>query len=409
MRPTYIWFLQYLGVRISIRPHTARPKPWLLIGLALATLAVQCAGPTPPLPASPKTPPLQIALLLPTTGELATFGRMMHNGILMAVDEWNNQGGVLGHRLEPVIYDTGCAFQAGQQSTQQVIDDGLQFIVGPLCSEAAIAVAETAGAANVVVIAPTAIHPLVTVNAQGQTRPGVFTISYQAGLQGQAAASFARNTLKVDRAAMFFQPDDPYTAALSANFARYFTEAGGEIVYQSTYEPETTPIAELLTALHQADAQLLYLPVAPNVANQITGELASSPSALPNLLLLGSDTWESAELDRAAAQGAYFPVHFSPQAEQVQPWLAAYQSTFATEPSTLAVLGYDALHTLAQAIQQAGTLTPATVATTLSQGTFEAVTGPLTFTPDHTPLKPVPFVQVEGGELKYITSIPPKR
>lgn len=408
MSPFYVWLRLYPGMRIEIRYHHARPTFWLLMTLALATLAAQCAGPTPPLPASPTTPPLQVALLLPTSGELATFGRMMQNGVLMAVDAWNNQGGVLGRRLELVLYDTGCAFQDGQQATQQAIDDGIQFIVGPLCSEAAIAAAETAGAANVVMIAPTALHPLVTSNAQGQTRPGIFSAGYQADLQGEAAAGFARNTLKVNRAALLFQPGDPYTAALTTSFTRYFTGAGGEIVYQAAYEPDVTPIAELLTSLQEADAQLLYLPTSPGVANQVASHLASVTSASPRLLLLGSDTWESAGLDRAATQGAYFPVHFSPQAEQVQPWLAAYQSTFATEPSPLAVLGYDALHTLAQAIQQAGTLDPATVTTALEQGTFEAITGPLTFTPAHTPLKPVPFVQVEGGELKYMSSISPE-
>ena len=383
-------------------------KLWLPFSLIFLPWLALCSSPRPPLPASPSTPALRIALLLPTTGELATFGRMMQNGILLAVDDWNSQGGILGHHLETVIYETDCTFESGQQSAQRALNEGVQLIVGPLCSEAAVGAAIVAEPAGAILMAPAGIHPLVTVNAQGQTRQGIFSLSYSRRWQAQAAAAFARDTLKVERVALLSDASDQYTRELATNFATSFSQAGGKITYQTDDQLETLNFPELSTKLQESEVQLLYLPGDEDLANQVTAQLTSPPQLSPRFL--GSDAWEAETLDRSLVQGSYFPVHFSSQAEQpsLQRWLEKYQATFATEPSTLAVLGYDALHVLAQALQQAQTTNPALVATTLEEGVFEAVTGPLTFAPDHTPLKPVPFIQVEAGEFKYITSILPE-
>jgi branched-chain amino acid transport system substrate-binding protein len=333
---------------------------------------------------------------------------MMQNGILLAVDEWNSQGGILDHHLETMIYETDCTFESGRQAARRALDEGVQFIVGPLCSEAAVAAAVVAEPAGVVLMVPAAIHPLVTVNAQGQTRQGVFSLSYSRRWQAQAAAVFARDTLKVDRVALLSEANDQYTRELATNFAAYFGQAGGKITYQTDYQLESLNFLELSNELQETEAQLLYLPGDEASANRITAQLTSTGQSSP--LFLGSDAWEAETLDRSLVQGSYFPIHFSSQSEQphLQLWLEKYQATFATEPSTLAVLGYDALHVLAQALQEAQTVEPALVATILEEGVFEAVTGPLTFAPDHTPLKPVPFIQVEEGELKYVTSILPE-
>ncbi len=39
---------------------------------------------------------LKIAILAPLSGGTATFGQSTKEGALMAIDEWNAQGGVLG-------------------------------------------------------------------------------------------------------------------------------------------------------------------------------------------------------------------------------------------------------------------------------------------------------------------------
>ena len=119
----------------------------LLLGLSLLVLASQCnnsaisAPPTPVLPATPTGPSLHIALLSPHSGELATFGRMARNGSIMAFEAWNQKGGILGQPITWSIYDTQCDFDTARAAAQQAIADGQTFIIGPVCSEAAIGAA----------------------------------------------------------------------------------------------------------------------------------------------------------------------------------------------------------------------------------------------------------------------------
>jgi branched-chain amino acid transport system substrate-binding protein len=382
-------------------------KIWLFSFLTFFLLASQCnTPPTPPLPEPPSEPVVRVALLTPTEGELATFGRMMRNGSLMAFDEWNNQGGLLGHRLEWAVYNTDCQFDSARQAVQQAVEDGVKFIIGPLCSEAAIAAAEPAESANVLMISPTATHPLVTVNNQGQTRPTVFRASHAYRRQGQAAARFADETLEVNTAALFANPGDDYSTILADAFAQQFSRQGGEIVYRATYTPGDTDFRDQLMAIYNSGAAVIYLPAGVEVVNRIAGQLkelnltSSGSSSQAKPILLGSDSWESAELDVEATTGSYFTTHVAlpDSSPGARTWAEAYKSTYAIEPDTLAVLGYDAATLLLTSIEQAGTFDPNAIAKTLEQGTFSGVTGQISFDSQHNPIKPVPIVHIEDGQ-----------
>lgn len=375
------------------------------LALSLLVFIPQCnfseAGTNlPPLPVPPAGPTLQVALLSPASGELATFGRELRNGSILAFDEWNRRGGVLGRRIEWVVYDTDCTFEAGRQVTQQAIADGFQFIIGPLCSDAAIAAADVAEAQGVLLLAPTAIHPLVTVNGQGRTRPTVFRASYVSPFQTQAAARFAVETLGKRRAALFFDPGDDYSAALGTVFSTEFTAQGGQIVYQFPYSPADTDFTPALQAAVEAGAEIIYLPVPGSVANRIAGQQKQLPQS-GQVTLLGSDSWDAPELDRAAAEGSYFTRHFflDEHRPAIQTWADTYKAAYAVAPDTLAALGYDAAAILMKAIEGAGSVEVKRVADTLAQDQFEAVTGPMRFDGQHNPVKPVPVVQIKDGEI----------
>ncbi len=390
-------------------------RSWLLALVSLLGIASQCGSAIPPLPPTPSGPVLQVALLVPTSGELDTKGRMIQNGSMLALDEWNNGGGVQGHRLEVVIYNTNCTFESGHQAAKQAIDDGLQFIVGPVCSEAAVAAAELAEAMGVLMIAPAATHPLVTTNHQGQTRITVFRTVYSYDWQGEAAARFARDALDVDKVALLSQPGDAYTTNLTDTFAREFLAGGGLSVYQENYTPGTTDFTEILTTIEQTGAELIYLPASHSVANRVANQLnelrlskVASPSD-ENMLLLGSDAWESAALDLTVTTGSYFPVHFVPDDDRplLKQWVESYKSTYATEPNTLAALGYDSINMLARATEQADKVDPAVVATVLEKETFKGITGQITFDLQHNPIKPVPILYIQDGRANYFNLVEP--
>jgi branched-chain amino acid transport system substrate-binding protein len=383
----------------------------ILLSLSLVLLAVQCQrAPLPPLPAPSSRPALPVALLAPTSGELATFGRMLRNGSLMAFDEWNTRGGVLGHRLVAVDYDTDCAYKTAEQLTQQATREGHKFIIGPLCTQAAIAAAQVAQANQALMLAPAATHPLVTVSHSGQTRSTIFRASLAHPQQGQAAASFAVDQLSARQAAVLVGAGDDYSTALAEAFAQQFAVLGGAKVEQYAYHPGDPDFKPAFRAMAQAGAQVLYLPAPVSVVNRVTAqwrELGLSSQ----ITLLGSDSWESPELDLKTSEGSYFTVHFFLEdgRPDTRAWAEAYQAKFAVAPTTLAALGYEATTILAAAIQAAAAVEVMPVAQTLEQSLFEGIAGPLTFDSQHNPRKSVPVVRVQGGRLVLASYVYPPR
>lgn len=389
---------------------------WLSIWLA-ASLAVlaQCRGgltspDTPPLPVTPDDSILRIAILTPTSDELATFGRTLRSGSLMALDNWNSRGRMLGYTLQGVDYDTPCDFEAARRVASQVVADGLSLLIGPLCSEAAIAAALTANESDALLLAPSATHPLVTVDREGQTYPTVFRTSYGYDRQGQVMAALAYTHLAARRAALLSLSGDDYSTPLTEAFAADFENLGGRVVYRGVYPPGQVDFKPLLQAAVQVGAEVLYLPASVQVVNQVTVQWREL-NLSTQVTLLGSDSWEAPELDRAAAEGSYVPVHFL--LEDGRPatgaWVEAYKAKYAVSPTTLAALGYEATDLLLAAIQQAGSAEVKAVAMVLAGGEFEGLTGRFRFDAQHNPLKPVPVVQLQGGQLvlvKYVNPLP---
>ena len=76
--------------------------------------------------------PLRIGALFSVTGPASFLGEPERNTLEMLVKEANAKGGIKGHKLELVVYDTqGDATKAVQLATKLIKNDKVSVIVGP--------------------------------------------------------------------------------------------------------------------------------------------------------------------------------------------------------------------------------------------------------------------------------------
>ena len=86
-------------------------------------------------------PPIKIGLLPPVTGPLASPGAEMVNGFRMFWEQANQTAG--GRKVEVIIADTTCnPDQALAQARRLVLQEKVNFLVGPLCGHEGPAVAQ---------------------------------------------------------------------------------------------------------------------------------------------------------------------------------------------------------------------------------------------------------------------------
>ncbi len=89
--------------------------------------------------------PLLIGLSTDDTGQYASSGKDEQLGILMAINEVNARGGVLGRRIETVHADTGGdAVKAAAVAQRMLTENEVAFLLGGVHSGAANAISQVA-------------------------------------------------------------------------------------------------------------------------------------------------------------------------------------------------------------------------------------------------------------------------
>jgi branched-chain amino acid transport system substrate-binding protein len=76
---------------------------------------------------------IKIGIAGPLT--VAQYGDMQFTGGKMAVEQINKAGGIKGKQIEAVIYDDACDPKQAVAIANKVINDGVKFVVGHLCSD----------------------------------------------------------------------------------------------------------------------------------------------------------------------------------------------------------------------------------------------------------------------------------
>ena len=367
----------------------------------LIVILMACASqlPSPPLPATVDATAIQIGILTPTSGELATFGRQLQNGVVLAFEQHNATRPNDSPQLTWQTYDSQCDFDAAQGAVRQAVADGVRYLVGPLCTEAALGAVLAVQEADVLLIVPTSPHPRVTRDAQDNVRPFVFQMVTTPSRQGQGMAEFAGAVLDVQHSAVLNLIDDDYGRAIAAAFVATVETTGGQVM--STAVPPSD-VAIALDTIVTSDVELLVLPN-PSLMGSVADHLETMGRS--DIILLGSDQWSGVNALHSTNFEQYSVEMFSRQLEIAtwQQWQTDYQATFAIAPDALAAFGFDGGSVLATAVGQGGD-DLAGIVTALKSNEFSLPSGLLTFDTAHQPNRPIIFVK-HGPDGQTVNAI----
>ena len=356
---------------------------------------------------------IKVAILAPLSGPAPTFGISTRDGALMAIDEWNAKGGLLGKKIVPIVEDSQCTPDPAVNAANKVIDqDKVHYIIGEYCSKASIPISEVANAKHVIQITGGSTNPAVTVGGNGKVKDYVFRACFIDPFQGTVAAKFALNTLKVKTAFVMFDQANDYAKGLAEYFAKAFTAQGGKIVGTETYTAKDTDFSVILAKISTTKPGMVYLPDYYNIVNLAVKQAKEKGIKVP---FMGGDGWDSSDLDLKAADGGYFTNHYSAEDTRpvVQNFVKAYGAKYKDDkgqpkiPDNPGLLAYDATNLLLTAIKQAGVDDTAKVKDTLAKISFNAVSGHITFDKDHNPTKSATILAIKGGKVKFDSVVNP--
>jgi len=124
---------------------------------------------------------------------------------------------------------------------------------------------------------------------------------------------------------------------------------------------------------------------------------------------LGGDGWDSSDQDQSALDGGYYTNHFSPDDSRAiaQEFVANYEAEFGARPDALAALAYDAVYVLFQAMEDAGEADPMKVAAAMESGSFDVVSGNISYDEFHNPVKSAVILGIKDGTVNYVDTVAP--
>jgi branched-chain amino acid transport system substrate-binding protein len=342
------------------------------------------------------------------TGKEATFGQSSHKGTMLAIEEINAAGGILGKQIEFIYEDNRS--QPGESATiakKLITRDKVVAIVGEVASGRSLEAAPIAQAAKVPMISPSSTNPKVT-----ETGDYIFRVCFTDPFQGRLLAEFAQRSLNARKVAIFSDVAAPYSVGLAQYFREPFVAAGGQIVSEQKYTGGDKDFRAQLTVIKNAQPDAILVPGYYTDVGLIVAQARQLGITVP---LFGGDGWEAPELLQIAGpealEGTYYSTHFSPDNTDplAQKFVAAYRAKYNGEtPDAMAALGYDSILVLADAIKRAGTTDGQAVRDALAATTdFPGATGVTTLDEKRDASKAAVIITVKDGKFQYLETVTP--
>jgi branched-chain amino acid transport system substrate-binding protein len=340
-------------------------------------------------------------------GSEAAFGQSSHKGTMLAIEQVNAAGGVLGKKID-LIYEDNQS-KPGESATivkKLITRDHVVAVLGEVASGRSLEAAPICQANKIPMISPSSTNPKVT-----QTGDYIFRVCYTDPFQGKLLSEFAQKTLKAKRIAMLSDVAAPYSVGLAQYFREPFLASGGEIVIEQKYSSHDKDFKAQLTAIKAANPDAIFVPGYYTEAGLIVLQARQLGITVP---LFGGDGWEAPELIQTAGnslEGTYYSTHYSPEAQSplVQDFVKKFQARWDGEtPDAMAALGYDSAMVLVDAIKRAGTTDSAKLRDAIAATKdLECVTGKTTLDAERNPTKSAVIVTVKDGKFKYVETISP--
>ena len=345
---------------------------------------------------------VKIGIIAPQTGQVAVYGKAALNGAQLAIDEYNEAGGILGgKKIETVVYDDkGDNNEAINAYKKLTTSDNVDALIGPVISTNTLAIAPLASKDGLPMITPTGTAEDITIG-----NDTVFRSCFTDGQQGEIIAKYSLEDLGAKKVAILNEQTD-YGQGLAKAFKQYAEDNGAEVVAEKAYSSGDKDFKSAITDIKAADPDVVFL---AGYYNEVALIGKQAKEAGLDATLVGGDGWDGVlEIDPASIEGGFFSNHYSPDDEDevVQNFVTKYKETYnGEEPKSFSALGYDAAKTMIEAMEAAGSTDKAAVVEALKATDLPLVSGKTKFDENGDPIKEVSIIKVEDGKYKLETKV----
>lgn len=327
-------------------------------------------------------------------------------GVQLAIEEINGRGGVLGRKIQPLIYDDEDDIEKAEHIARKLAaNKDVVAVIGHWKSSKAIPVSVIYENAGILFISYGAIARGLTQYNVDYTFRNIPTVKDYGIVMAEYASEqgFKKMIVFHDR------------ETVNRNFADFFKKEaaarGIEIVATRSYFNEDRDFKKLISSLKKeaesfdALAFFGHMPATAYLLN----DLREMEVSVPMIGAGGLDYPELFTIAGGSAEGLVLPSVFLPSYpdKKTREFVKKFQKKFNLTPDKWAAQGYDAVALLAHAVQKKESAVPADMASHLRfLEKWKGVTGGYSFTPEgNISGKEIFFKKVENGTFSFLDKI----
>lgn len=186
------------------------------------------------------------------SGDLASYGLPTVKAAELVVEKVNANGGINGKKVELLVEDDVCKPEVATNTATKLISDGVDVVLGHICSGATKAALPIYSNAGVLVMSPSATNPALT---QSGEYPNFFRTIAPDDAQAKIDVEFALNNLGYTKIAVIHDKGD-YGKGF-AEFAKKFLEDSGkaEVVLYEGVTPGAVDYSAIVQKIKRSGAQ----------------------------------------------------------------------------------------------------------------------------------------------------------
>lgn len=311
------------------------------------------------------------------SGDLASYGLPSVKAAELVVNEINAKGGVLGKKVVLFVEDDACKPELGSNVATKLISEGVDVVMGHICSGSTKAALAIYKDANIICMSPSATNPPLT---QSGDYPNFYRTIASDDAQAKLEVDYALDVLKVKKIAVIHDKGD-YGKGLAEFSKKFIEDSGkGKVVLFEGVTPGAVDYSAVVQKIKRSKAEAVifggYHPEAAKIVMQMRKKRMKT-------YFISDDGVKDDTFIKVAGKYAEGVYATGPMDTSTNPLAIAatnaHQKAYGSDPGAFFLNAYAATQAVLNAVEKAGTTDYEAVSKALKAHYVETPLGKIKF------------------------------
>lgn len=339
---------------------------------------------------------IKIGAVLPLTGVSSIYGQYPREGMELALEEINSNGGIKGKKLEIIYEDSQSQQTIAVTALQELINiHHIPVVLVGASSPETLAEAPVAEKNKVVLLASGSAAP--TIRFAGDY---IFRLKVSVDKEIDELMKFVYNKLQAKSIYILYVQND-YGEGVKKFSEEIFSRMGGKILGIEGFKIEETDFRSYLAKVKSANPDIIILSGWPKNNGQIlkqAEELNIDKTFVSPGGVIGP---EITEIAGKSADGLIYTMEFNTRSERraTEFFREKFNKKYGKDPELFASMGYDAVGIIAKLLEKCGIDSTCIKDSLYKIKDYDGATAIISFDEYGDVLKPMSFMTIKDAQL----------